>query len=515
MPQRNPAGGRRGALPNRARAATAAATAQQPIVPAHLVVVAHEAALLESGLHGFESAVAPGTTVHSLNTLVDTVGLRLRPLFGPTEAHVRHHLHAMTAELAPAEPLPELAAYYAAYGPVTTLRAAARELREHELVAGAYVKPPTALPFIGALPGPKGGVPPMATPDFTPLQAYLDAAPDGIDARFAWTRPGGGGAGVNVIDVEGAWRFGHEDLRENQGGLIGGTPIPDDRHGTAVIGVISGDRNGGGITGIAPDAFVRGFAVNELTVGGFVGSSSKAIRRSAELLSAGDVLVIEMHLPGPRHKFRWRDDQLGYVPVEFFPDDFDAIRYAVSRGVVVIEAAGNGAENLSDALYDERPAGFPPGWSNPFRRGARDSGAILVGAGAPALPAPPECANADLGPARSRLAFSNFGAAVDAQGWGWSVVTTSIGDLQGGEDNEDAWYTACFRGTSSATPIVAGAVCCLQGAREAAGMGRLTPAQLRAALRQHGTPQAEHTPRPAAQRIGMLPDLRKLLTQVP
>ncbi len=33
-------------------------------------------------------------------------------------------------------------------------------------------------------------------------QGYLDAAPDGIDARWAWTQPNGCGAGIGVVDVE-------------------------------------------------------------------------------------------------------------------------------------------------------------------------------------------------------------------------------------------------------------------------------------------------------------------------
>ena len=94
----------------------------------------------------------------------------------------------------------------------------------------------------------------------------------------------------------------------------------------------------------------------------------------------------------------------------------------------------------------------------------RDSGAILVGAGAP----PPGTHGRDHGPDRSRLDFSNFGARVDAQGWGEEVTTCGYGDLQGGT-NEDLWYTDTFSGTSSASPIVVGALGCLQGVLRARG----------------------------------------------
>jgi hypothetical protein len=65
--------------------------------------------------------------------------------------------------------------------------------------------------------------PPPQTPDFTGQQGYLDAAPGGIDARYAWTVPGGTGVGVQIIDMEGAWQFTHEDLLQNQGGVAGST----------------------------------------------------------------------------------------------------------------------------------------------------------------------------------------------------------------------------------------------------------------------------------------------------
>ena len=40
----------------------------------------------------------------------------------------------------------------------------------------------------------------------------MNAAPGGIDARYAWTISGGNGAGVRIIDVEGYWQTTHEDM---------------------------------------------------------------------------------------------------------------------------------------------------------------------------------------------------------------------------------------------------------------------------------------------------------------
>ena len=66
-----------------------------------------------------------------------------------------------------------------------------------------------------------------------------------------------------------------------------------------------------------------------------------------------------MHRPGPRFNFARAHDQRGYIAVEWWPDDFAAILNATSRGIIVVEAAGNGAENLDDALYQTPGAGLP------------------------------------------------------------------------------------------------------------------------------------------------------------
>jgi hypothetical protein len=177
-----------------------------------------------------------------------------------------------------------------------------------------------------------------------------------------------------------------------------------------------------------------------------------------------------------------------------------------NKGVIVVEAAGNGAENLDDPIYSVRPPGFPAAWTNPFNRANRDSGAIIVGAGAP----PPGTHGRDHGPDRSRLDFSNYGASVDAQGWGREVTTTGYGHLQGGSD-ENLWYTDRFSGTSSASPIVVGAVACVQANRKAKGQALHTPAQMRNRLRTTGSPQTDAPGRPATQRIGNRPNLKTLL----
>ena len=193
---------------------------------------------------------------------------------------------------------------------------------------------------------------PAATPNFTPRQGYRVAAPEGIDVAYAWTRAGGRGAGIGVIDCEGAWRFTHEDLIQNQGGVIGpeSTALEWRNHGTAVTGVIGADDNGFGALGIAPDARVRGSSIFG------PGGLPDAIQKAADALSAGDIILIEVQYGNPVR---------GYTSVERWPAEYAAIRYAISHGVIVVEAAANGASNLDDALYDTPEAGFPADWVNP------------------------------------------------------------------------------------------------------------------------------------------------------
>ena len=193
---------------------------------------------------------------------------------------------------------------------------------------------------------------------------------------------------------------------QNFAGLVGGTMAGVANHGTAVIGEIGGDLNGFGITGIAPDAVMSTVA--------FSMPSSTAICLAADRLGSGDIMPLEIHRAGPRNNFQARADQQGYIAIEWWPDDFDAIRYAVSRGIIVVEAGGNGGENLDDLLYNTPGAGFPAGWTNPFNRANRDFRAIVVGAGAP----PPGTHGRYHGPDRSRLGFSNYGALHGCAGLG-------------------------------------------------------------------------------------------------
>jgi hypothetical protein len=211
---------------------------------------------------------------------------------------------------------------------------------------------------------PSAAPAPAITPDFTSRQLYLGPAPSGIDAQYAWTKPGGDGAGVAIIDLEWGWTLDHEDLKDNNGGLVYGTASSDVDHGTAVLGVFHGDRNAIGVTGIAPGS---SFRVGAFTAG-LPSDTSPAIVAAADALSAGDLMLLEIHRPGPNSAGDDQGSQFGYIPIEWWPQDYAAIRYATDRGIIVIEAGGNGAQNLNDPVYDTPATGFPSSWTNPFRR---------------------------------------------------------------------------------------------------------------------------------------------------
>ncbi|MBZ5685250.1 MAG: S8 family serine peptidase [Acidobacteriia bacterium] len=472
-----------------------------------LIVVTKPEAEVRARPEGVTSLSGVDTT--GLATLLETESATMRPLFGISEERLK--AEAATMPSAPGMIAPHLGLYYHVEAPDDKLDSLAEKLRTHNVVDAAYVKPAAELAFataIESMPELVHGInemqplpqeAPLATPDFTGRQDYVGPAPTGIDARYAWTQAGGTGAGVRIIDCEWNWNFGHEDLLQNQGGVVVGNAAGDDNHGTAVQGEIAGDRNTFGITGIAPDAMYSGAAFSLPT--------AQVIRGAADRLGEGDIILLEIHRAGPRYNFQGRADQLGYIAVEWWPDDFDAIRYAINKGIVVVEAAGNGAENLDDSIYNTRPAGFPTTWTNPFNRNNRDSGAIVVGAGAP----PPGTHGRNIwGPDRSRLDFSNYGALIDAQGWGREVTTTGYGDLQGGS-GKNQYYTDTFSGTSSASPIVVGTLACAQGVLKANGRIPLSPVRARDVLRSTGSPQQDAPGRPATQRIGNRPNLRQII----
>jgi serine protease len=386
-------------------------------------------------------------------------GIRMRRLFNSVKPA---KLAAMVEEARNRDRTykpPNFFTYFVIDCPAADPERLARDLREWPAVEHAYFDPPGEDPVVSAGDDPR-----------SPNQGYLDAAPDGIDAEFAWTFPGGDGAGQNLVDLEQGWTLNHEDLSAHGATLLFGTLVDTSRpHGTSVLGEVCAVDNTLGGVGIATNLA----SVNVVSHSGNVNTIPNAIAAAIATLPFGGVLLLEV--------------QLALLPAETVQGNFDAIRLATALGIVVVEAAGNGSRDL-DA--------FVAGGLQILNRASanfRDSGAIMVGAGSSAAP-------------HTRMNFSNFGSRIDCYGWGENVDTSTSTTSSPFSLNA---YTGTFNGTSSASPIITGAALVLQGLAQASLGYRFSPRQVRAMLSDPATGTASSTP--TTDRIGMMPDLRAIL----
>ena len=323
---------------------------------------------------------------------------------------------------------------------------------------------------------------PAVTPDpLTPNQGYLDPAPAGIDARYAWSI-GVEGTGMGFVDLERAWLDQHEDLKGAPAPtLVFHDNYPDAKetyHGTAVLGVVAAKDNGLGIVGVAPSvASVQMVSLYD-QASGRMDDFTQAVAAAILVMKPGDVLLLET--------------QLGESdPVELDPDKFDAIRLAVASGIVVVECGGNG-----DGPLDDWVCGDTNGHclNRNLKSEFRDSGAIMVAS----------CDDPVVSGGHKRHWSSNYGSRLDCYAWGQNVW--SAGDPLAAFSVDR--YTGGFNGTSSAGAIIAGAALLLQSRFRSLTGGALSPTQVRAMLSDPAT----GTPRsPGTEPIGVMPDLRRVL----
>jgi hypothetical protein len=327
---------------------------------------------------------------------------------------------------------------------------------------------------------------------FAEDQGYLDDAPVGIGAAWVWKHVTGPTPKVTVCDLEQGWNLAHNDLAA-ESSLVpaaGANRSQDEpnpgHHGTAVLGQLAAAGTSA-LSVKGEDTQLGRFILTSHYKGksepffpatnGHVATAivQTLVPPASPPLQPGDVLLLEV--------------QRGLLPTEVDEANFDAIRLASALHVIVVEAGGNGGFDLDR-------------WSDPdtgrtLRRGDagfRDSGAILVGAARAALP-------------HDRASFSNFGSRIDCYSWGEAVTTCGFGDLAG--TGAADFYTNKFDGTSSASPVIAGAAALLQSLYQSTTGTRLEPWAMRALLADPatGTPQGPNV----AGAIGVMPNLEAIV----
>lgn len=320
-------------------------------------------------------------------------------------------------------------------------------------------------------------------------QGYLNRASEGIDAKYAWRKPGGDGQGnVKFIDIEQGWALQHEDLPTNIPVLYG---VNSDFlwHGTSVLGILFMQPNGKGGLGIAHGAKPQVISqiVEKTDARGHVRKTNiinDAILQAIDLLEFGDVLLLEA---------QYMDEQFKLWPYETRRMTFDLIGLATAKGIIVIEPAANG--EIADNPVGNNLDDFTNAWGKkilnrtPSNADFRDSGAIMV-------------AGASHSGEHTKTTSTNFGNRIDCFAWGNSVFTADDPALH---QNGQRPYWDNFDGTSSASAIIAGAAIIVQSMIDALGKPRLSPAQMRDILSGNGT---------ASDRIGVMPDLRRIINAV-
>ncbi|WP_293083303.1 S8 family serine peptidase, partial [Moorena sp. SIO3H5] len=289
------------------------------------------------------------------------------------------------------------------------------------------------------------------TPEFTSRQTYMNHPP-GMNVKYAWQQGITGKASV-VRHLDFGLIENHEDLKELDIVSADGSS-PD--HGTASLGCIRSTHNEFGTTGIAYGGTTYVYNINQL---------SKIVADS----NPGDIVSLDIQFSGCTT----------YYPFDFSRSNWDLIKSATQSGVIVILAAGNGGNYL-----DTSSCG-----SLAYRG---DNGGMLVGAGSSS--------------SFERLGFSNYGTQVMINSWGENVTTTGYGNLYGERGGQQS-YTNTFNGTSSATPLCAGALALIQSYSKTVHHVTLDGAFMRALLKWTGNSSP-------GQKIGVRPDIKRAMMKL-
>jgi len=317
----------------------------------------------------------------------------------------------------------------------------------------------------------------LPTGNLEGYQTYLHGSvSNGYDCYYAWSQPGGDGSSVRLIDIEYDWYYAHEDLLKSASDIIWGvnqnlfgTSLD---HGTMSVGVSAALNNSYGMKGMVYNVDLKMIAALNASGSWLL---HDAVSYAVSNTVPGDVILLEQQASAGGI----------YCPVEYWALFYSPIANASALNRIVIEPAGNGYADLDDTSR----------WGNIFQRTHRDSGAIMVGAGAAAN--------------RSRVNFSDYGSRVDIQGWGdWSVASLGKGDLTGTVLSNE--YTKTFSGTSSASALSAGVAASVESYAKAKFGFYLPSLVLRSNLVVNGVTQTFGL----AGHIGPLPNLSNSFTAI-
>jgi len=340
--------------------------------------------------------------VDELQFLMNQYGISLEPLIKLPEQKLRDFENRAARRSGRSQP--DFAGIMAVVMPdrsAENAREVAQALRALNIVEYVEIDTPESPP-----PPPSDYDP--TTPDLSMHQGYRLPDP-GIDIEYAWSN-GYKGAGIRVSDCEYGFHTNHEDLVDSTftveiapGESV--TPSYID-HGTAVLGVLGATENAYGMTGLVPLSDFHFYS--EEPASGY--DRYTAIASAIMDSDSGDIVLLEMQ-------------SAAGAPAEFYQSSWDLTKSGTDAGVIVVAAAGNGAEDLDSAFYSAYRA-----------RG--DSGAILVGAG-----------TSDTN--HSKMGFSTYGTRVNLQGWGTSVATLGYGSFAEYGEDINQRYTTGFNGTSA------------------------------------------------------------------
>lgn len=293
-------------------------------------------------------------------------------------------------------------------------------------------------------------------------QPYLSAAGVNLPVRSAGANAARwasyDGTGIQFIQIENGWNVMHKafDYRVRQESPGSDFGLGQLMHGNAGLGIVLANGEESEIRGVAPGCTLRGlYAINQMP-GPPAERLERAIQLAAANLQPGDVILLSLQVNDTR------------LPVEVDPGVFGAIRAATSRGIIVVEAAGNSGGSLEDALqYPEHATAWAVQDEDiPRFNGLPDSGAIIVSG----------CTVAVWGPRfypPVQDEYTRRGPRVDCCAWSRYVWTSY------GEPSEYHF----FKGTSASAPVIAGLALIIQHrAKECLGRP-LTPVEMRALLR--------------------------------